>query len=224
MPECKTITIFTPDELERFKKEAFRVYSTERRKHKQAATFIFMLNTGLSIREVLGLLNKDISLEKRTLKIRDGVKRIKKRDGCKAKKCVTTKVGKPKTGPSKRTVPLNNTAIKMIKQLREECCFGENYPLVCDDQGGNTKPSNMQGRYNTILHTAGIEQKGTHSFRHTFATNLINGIRQPDGTIVCLTPKQVADILGHSTSGITERYYVKKDTARLAGITDAFEM
>ena len=52
----------------------------------------------------------------------------------------------------------------------------------------------------------------------------VNGIRQPDGSIKALTPKQVADLLGHSTSQITEWYYVKKDTARLTGITDDFNI
>ena len=37
-----------------------------------------------------------------------------------------------------------------------------------------------------------------------------------------LSPRQVADLLGHSTSQITEMYYVKKDTTRLQGITDGF--
>ena len=36
-----------------------------------------------------------------------------------------------------------------------------------------------------------------------------------------MTPRQVADLLGHSTSQITELYYVKKDTSRLHGITDS---
>ena len=63
-----------------------------------------------------------------------------------------------------------------------------------------------------------------HSLRHTFATSLVNGIRQPDGTIKALSPRQVADLLGHSTSEITEMYYVKKDTSRLNGITNGFEL
>ena len=32
----------------------------------------------------------------------------------------------------------------------------------------------------------------------------------------------VADLMGHSTSQITELYYVKKDTSRLRGITNDF--
>ena len=52
----------------------------------------------------------------------------------------------------------------------------------------------------------------------------MNGVRQFDGTINALSPKQVADILGHTTSEITERYYARKDTSRLNGITDGFEI
>lgn len=48
----------------------------------------------------------------------------------------------------------------------------------------------------------------------------MNGIRQEDGSIKSLTPRQVADLLGYSTNQITELYYVKKDTARLNGITN----
>ena len=83
---------------------------------------------------------------------------------------------------------------------------------------------NFRKRYYRILKAAGIKQKGLHSLRHTFATNLVNGVRQPDGTLHALLPRQVADLLGHSTSQITELYYVKKDTARLGGITDGFEI
>lgn len=48
--------------------------------------------------------------------------------------------------------------------------------------------------------------------------------KRADGTIKSLTPRQVADLLGHSTSQITELYYVKKDTSRLDGITDGFNL
>lgn len=83
---------------------------------------------------------------------------------------------------------------------------------------------NFRKRFYRILKDAGIETKGLHSLRHTFATNLVNGVKQPDGTIKALSPKQVADLLGHTTSQITEMYYVKKDTSRLNGITDGFEI
>lgn len=83
---------------------------------------------------------------------------------------------------------------------------------------------NFRKRYYRIIKAAGIARKGLHSLRHTFATNLVNGIKQPDGSIKLLTPHQMAVLLGHSTSQITELYYVKKDTTRLIGATDEFEL
>lgn len=112
----------------------------------------------------------------------------------------------------------------MIEDLRREVYFGENTPLVCNEKGGYTIPEYFRKRYYRILKASGIKKRVLHSFRYTFATNLVNGIKQPDGIITALSPKQVADLLGHSTSQITELYYVKKDTARLNGITDSFNL
>ena len=224
LPECETVIIFTPEEIEKFKSEAFSTFSNGKRKYQQAAAYILMLNTGLRTGELLGLLNSDIDLENKSLQVQRGVKEISKRNGTEAYGGREIKIGKTKSATSKRTVPLNSTAIAMIEDLRKECYFGEKTPLVSDENGGFTKPVNLRKRYYRILKAAKIEQKGLHSLRHTFATNLVNGIKQPDGSIKSLTPRQVADLLGHSTSQITELYYVKKDTSRLSGITEGFEM
>lgn len=224
LPECETITIFDEDELKRFKAEAFATHANAKRKYQQAAAYILMLNTGIRAGEALALRNCDIDLEKRQLHIRNSVKEIYNREGVKAVGGRAVKVGKTKTLTSKRTIPLNNTAIEMIRELRKEYYFGEDAPLICDGNGDFTQPVNFRKRFYRILTAAGIETKGLHSLRHTFATNLVNGVKQPDGTIRALSPKQVADILGHSTSEITERYYVKKDLARLNGLTEGFEL
>lgn len=224
LPTNETVTVFTAEEIEKFKAEAFSTFKDGKRKYQQAAAYILMLNTGLRTGELLGLLNSDIDLERKTLTVRQGVKEVSRRDGADFTSGREIKIGKPKSAASMRTVPLNQTAIDMIKDLRKEAYFGENTPLVCDENGGYTRPVNFRKRYYRILKAEGIETKGLHSLRHTFATNLVNGVKQVDGTIKSLTPKQVADLLGHSTSQITELYYVKKDTARLNGITDGFEM
>ena len=224
LPESETVTIFTAKEIEKFKAEAFSTFKDGKRKYQQAAAYILMLNTGLRTGELLGLLNGDIDLEKKTLTVRQGVKEVSRRKGTEFTSGREIKVGKPKSATSKRTVPLNRTAVKMIEDLRREAYFGENTPLVADGNGGYTKPVNLRKRFYRILKAAGIEQKGLHSLRHTFATNLVNGQKQADGTIKALSPRQVADLLGHSTSQITELYYVKKDTTRLSGITEGFEM
>ena len=224
VPVNEQVTVFTPEEIERFKAECFRAWGTGKRLYQQSAAYIFMLNTGLRTGEMLGLLNSDVDLENRVVHVRQGVKEISKRDGVDAASGREVAVGKLKSASSRRDVPLNDTAIAMVEELRRESYFGPDSPLVADENGAFTRPVNFRKRFYRILAAAGIEQKGLHSLRHTFATNLVNGIRQEDGTIKSLTPRQVADLLGHSTSQITEMYYVKKDTARLAGVTDGFEL
>ena len=224
LPTTDTITVFNDEEIAKLKEECFRTWGTGKRMYQQSAAYIFMLNTGLRAGEMLGLLNSDIDLENRVVHIQRGVKEVQRRDGVEQLTGREVEVGKPKSATSRRDVPLNNTAIEMVLELRNEFYFGEDTPLVCDENGGFTRPLNFRKRFYRVLEGAGIEQKGLHSLRHTFATNLVNGIKQPDGSIKSLTPRQVADLLGHSTSEITEMYYVKRDTSRLIGITDNFEM
>jgi len=223
LPTNETITVFTSDEIEKLKTEAAKAYGTGKKLYRQAGAYVLMLNTGLRAGEMLGVLNSDIDLERRVLHIHRGVKVVNKRDGVERSNGSTeVKVGKLKSTTSKRDIPLNDTAIKMIQELRKEFYFGEDSPLVCNENGGVTKPDVFRRRYHRLLEGARIESKGLHSLRHTFATNLVNGVKQPDGTIKALTVKQVADLLGHSTTQVTEMYYVKKDTSMLNGITNDF--
>lgn len=172
LPTRETITVFTPEKIKIFKDEAFSTFSNGKRKYQQAAAYILMLNTGLRTGEVLGLLNSDIDFENRVMHLNRGVKEISKRDGVTAEKGREVKVGKLKSATSKRDVPLNDTAIEMILDLRKEFYFGEDAPLIPDENGNFTRPVNFRKRYYRILKVAGIETKGLHSLRHTFAKTL----------------------------------------------------
>lgn len=93
-------------------------------------------------------------------------------------------------------------------------------PSICDEHGKFTKILNFRKRYYQILNQAGMETKGLHSLCYTFVNNLVNRVKQANGTIRALSSKQVADLLRHSPSQITE----KKDASWLTGVTDGFEI
>ena len=75
-----------------------------------------------------------------------------------------------------------------------------------------------------MLDDANVQRKGLHSLRHTFATRLINGVKDENGILHTLLAKQVADLLGHTTSSVTEKYYVKRELKNLQGVTDDFSL
>ena len=155
LPEYDRVTVFTPEEIKRFKSEAFRCYSNGNRVYQQAAAYILMLNTGLRTGELLGLLNSDIDLEHRVMHLNRGVKEVAKRDGVTAEHGREVKTGKLKSASSKRDVPLNDTAIAMIQDLRAERYMGEDTPLVCDENGDFTRPVNFRKRYYRVLQATG---------------------------------------------------------------------
>ena len=116
VPLSDSITVLTEEEIERIKRKV--PY------HNQASVYILMLNTGLRKCEVLGLLNSDIDLANRVMHINRAVKEVSKRDRSLAVNGKEMIIGNLKTSASKRTVPLNKTAIEMIKALRMERYFG----------------------------------------------------------------------------------------------------
>ena len=211
-PQCDLVVVFTDEELEKIREEAFKRFANGKP------------NTGLRAGELCGIINSDIDLENRVIHLQRGVKEVHVRDGLEYVPKLEVKVGKLKSKTSKRDVPLNDNAIEMINRLREEVYLGEDKPLIPDENGNFTNPRNMRNRFYRILDAIGLPHKGLHAFRHTFATRLINGVKQPDGSVKALSVKQVAELLGHTTSEITEIYYVKRDTTRLAGLTDGFNL
>jgi integrase len=170
-------------------------------------------------------MNRDIDIKNRILHVRRSVKYFRKRKDGEIVSGMELTAGIPKTKSSIRNVPLNYVALEMIKELREERYFGYDSPLLCKSDGSFTNPNELGSRFKEFQIACGInEPKTLHALRHTFATNLINGLAQQDGHIERLTVKQVADILGHTTTEITERYYVKRDNSRMKGLTNQFEL
>ena len=222
--QSDAVTVLTDEEIQRLREAVFTRNRKGALKHQQAAAFLLMLNTGLRTGEVLGLINSDIDLDDKELRVTRAVKEVSKRDKDGAVCGTELIVGGLKTAASKRTIPLNSTAIEMIRILRAERYFSADSPLISNQAGDFTRPSTFRSRWYTLLDFAEIPHKGLHSLRHTFATRLVNGFEDENGNLKTLTVKQVADLLGHTTSSVTEKYYVRREPDKLSGITDEFEL
>ena len=218
------VTVLNDEEIRRLREAVFTRNRKGALKHQQAAAYLLMLNTGLRTGEVLGLINSDIDLDNREMLVVRAVKEVGKRDNDGTVRGTELIVGGMKTAASKRTIPLNSAAIEMILILRTERYFGADSPLISNQVGDFTRPSTFRSRWYTLLDFAGISHKGLHSLRHTFATRLINGVEDENGNLKTLTVRQVADLLGHTTSSVTEKYYVRREPNKLCGITDEFEL
>lgn len=222
--QSDAVTVLTNEEIQRLREAVFTRNRKGALKHQQAAAYLLMLNTGLRTGEVLGLINSDIDLDNKEMLVVRAVKEVSKRDSDGAVCGTELIVGGLKSAASKRTIPLNSTAIEMIRILRAERYFSADSPLIPNQTGDFTRPSTFRSRWYTLLDFAEIPHKGLHSLRHTFATRLVNGFENENGNLKTLTVKQVADLLGHTTSTVTEKYYVRREPDKLSGITDEFEL
>lgn len=96
IPTAESITVFTPEEIEKFKEKCFRTWSNGARIYQQVGAYILMLNTGLHSGEMLGVLNSDVDPKKKVIHIRQGVKEIRRRAGVQSTSGKEIKIGKLK--------------------------------------------------------------------------------------------------------------------------------
>ena len=152
-----------------------------------AKAIILILHTGLRMGELIGLWWEDVDLEGKTIHI--------KRNAPTTKREITT----PKRKASIRTVPLDDTAYGIIKELSENKC-GE---FVFHSKKGTMISRNDTDRtLKQMVKRSGLEKKPTlHDLRHTYASELIrNGVDM----------KTVSVVLGHADISTTMNIYVHK--------------
>ena len=92
-----------------------------------------------------------------------------------------------------RTIPINDSALDIINQLDTEVDFEY---LFVNRVTGNPY-TNIHKAWGKIRDQAGLQQLRIHDLRHQYASFLVNSGR---------TLYEVQQILGHSTSKVTERY------------------
>lgn len=156
---------------------------------------LLALLTGLRIGEVCALKWSDISLEERTIRIRQTMQRLKNTDDA-AKERTRIAFGEPKSSRSARVIPLNDYTAKLCAKWKV------NNPAAYILTGSEQiymEPRTLQYRMKRYAGDCGLEDVHFHTLRHSFATRCVEA-----GFEI----KSLSEILGHSSTRITLNCYV----------------
>jgi len=150
---------------------------------------VLILETGLRAGEALALEWGDIDEEKRTLKVTKNMVRV---DGKNFVQRTT------KTASGKRTIPLNSRAMEAVQHLIAQAIPGCPY-VFATQTGKHLSYRNLLATMENACEAAGVEQRGLHALRHSFASNLYaRGVEI----------KVISKLLGHASTQITYDRYV----------------
>lgn len=198
----KEISPMTDEEVEKLVNMADIKCRTGRPKYKYAPAYALLAHTGLRNGELLALTWADVDWEKRFITINKNIERIYNHDRDKNDRKMMLEITSPKTKNSNRKVPVNDTAFDMLKRLKyyqeQYLVENPNNLVVCTEKGAYVSHSEFHKVFNRQLNIAGIDNRGLHALRHTFASRaLAKGI----------DVHVVSRILGHSTVSITMNIY-----------------
>ena len=150
---------------------------------------VLILETGLRAGEALALEWGDIDEEKRVLKVTKNLVRV---DGQNLVQRTT------KTESGRRTIPLNARAMEAVQHLKTQQVAGCPY-VFATQTGKHLSYRNLLAAMETACEAAGVEHRGLHALRHSFASNLYaRGVEI----------KLISKLLGHSSTQITYDRYV----------------
>lgn len=160
----------------------------------QYGVIVLMLEEGLRVGEALALRWEDVLWGRKAIKIRRTLVRMSTKPG------VTYVQNSPKSKTSRRTIPLSERAMEVLKKLKERSKTDIGYIFAReDDDSLPYSYSSVEFHIRALCKDLGISYKGMHAFRHTFATNCYN--RGCDVKIL-------SKLLGHADVSITYNIYI----------------
>lgn len=159
---------------------------------REGLGILLCLFTGLRIGEICALQWSDISLEEKTLHVRQTMQRIQCQ-GAERRTRVTLTA--PKSRCSVRTIPIPEPVFCLL----EPYAWSSRGFFLTGREDRYVEPRMMQYHLKRILLACGVEPVNFHALRHTFATRCVEA-----GFDV----KSLSEILGHASVSITMNRYV----------------
>ena len=168
----------------------------------------FLYYTGLRIGELIALDKADFDFERRILKVRSSFTYTYDDE----LEHMVSFTSTPKTQKGYRVVPLNEPALYYAKKL-----FGlyKGSYFISSTVGTRIVPRNYSRMLQRLCEHCGVQYKGVHALRHSFATSLIS-----KGASV----KYVSELLGHASVQTTFNLYVHADLNDMRKVVDLLAM
>ncbi len=160
---------------------------------KHSVGVLISLYTGLRIGEICALKVSDIDFDNNVLEVNKTLQRIYLKE---YEEVINSKISitSPKTRSSKRTVPIPNFIIEMLKQFNFD-----NETFVLTGTEKSTEPRTYRAYFERLLNGLNIKHRSFHTLRHTFATNCVE---------LGIDVKTISDLLGHANVITTLNLYV----------------
>ncbi len=163
------------------------------RDHDLVDPITLLVATGLRRSELLGLRWEDFDDETGLLTVTGKVVRVKGEG--------IFRVDETKSAAGRRTIPLPQFAITMLRRRRRLPYFGEQAVIFPSTAGTLRDPNNFAAEWRTVREQLGVQGATTHSFRKTLATLI-----DDEG----LSARIGADHLGHSHVSMTQDRYMSR--------------
>ena len=186
------------------KDKEMRVLTTQEQKHLTCILLsetdlsklgiLLSLYTGIRIGELCALRWENLSIENKTLRVRETMQRIQSPETTEKSKTKIV-ITEPKSKCSIRDIPLPDFLLDIVKKFQSS----PKAFVLTGERNRYVEPRTMQNRFQRYVRESGIQQANYHSLRHTFATRCVE---------VGFEIKSLSEILGHANVNITLNRYV----------------
>ena len=164
----------------------------------------FLYYTGLRLGELLALDKTDFDFERCILKVQSSFTYTYDDE----LEHMVAFTSTPKTQKGYRVIPLSDSALYYARKLFD--LYKGSY-FISSSVGTRIVPRNYNRMLERLCERVGVEYKGVHALRHSFATTLIQ-----KGASV----KYVSELLGHASIQTTYNLYVHADIDDMRKVVD----
>lgn len=198
----KTISVPSVEDIELLTEEINRKDSNGNNWYGNAAKVtLLIMYTGMRVSEACALKWENVNLDKKELYVKNSLTKSRKKVDGENKYTYENKIKSTKTKNSIRTIPLPNTAIKVLQDFKKYYKSDEGFVCINDKNGSHYTSRQIERTMERIVKNSkcNIKTYTPHSLRHGYGSILLS-----KGVDI----KIVSELLGHKDVSFTYNVYI----------------